>query len=244
MFSRSPARKLTTLTGDAAVAAVFNLKSFFDVLTLTPPMIAHAAPTVYRSTRYPCNPRSLLMTSFYLVVDEIEPVDKFQFRIRMWRQAGFPPLVLYTQIPGQPAPKHFSSYLGNFVLRGFLVYAFPIPVFFELSKARKDTRAFRVLYETIGCELQAASRCQLCRLCAVRHHGVPDTAHSRVSTPTPLFESYVRYLADDGYRVVALRDLARFVDPSVVPSNPWSVIEDRKKLLSSGRYDSNARRSR
>ena len=94
------------------------------------------------------------MTSFYLVVDELVPVGKFQFRIRMWRQAGFPPLVLYTQLHGQPAPKHFSSYLGNFVLRSFLGYALPIPVFFELSKARKETRAFRVRYETIGSDLR------------------------------------------------------------------------------------------
>jgi hypothetical protein len=94
------------------------------------------------------------MTSFYLVVDELVPVGKFQFRIRMWRQAGFPPLVLYTQVPGQPAPKYYSNYLGNFVLRSFLGYALPIPVFFELSKACKETRACRVRYETIGCDLR------------------------------------------------------------------------------------------
>ena len=94
------------------------------------------------------------MTTFYLVVDELVPVNKFRFRIRMWRQAGFPPLVLYTQLPGQPAPKHFSSCLGNLVLRGLLGYALPIPVFFELSKSRKETRAFRVRYETIGSDFR------------------------------------------------------------------------------------------
>ena len=41
--------------------------------------------------------------------------------------------------------------------------------------------------------------------------------------------------------MIALRDLARYVDPTVVPSNPWGVIEDRKALLSSGRDGSNAR---
>jgi hypothetical protein len=41
-------------------------------------------------------------------------------------------------------------------------------------------------------------------------------------------------LSDNGHRVIALRDLARFVDPSVVPSNPWRVIEDRMGLLSCG----------
>jgi hypothetical protein len=44
--------------------------------------------------------------------------------------------------------------------------------------------------------------------------------------------------------VIALRDLARFVDPSVVPSNPWRVIEDRKGLLSYGRDAPNDRPAR
>jgi hypothetical protein len=35
-----------------------------------------------------------------------------------------------------------------------------------------------------------------------------------------LFESYVKYLADNGYRVIALRDPARYVDPTVVPRTP------------------------
>ena len=58
------------------------------------------------------------------------------------------------------------------------------------------------------------------KVAVIQLHGVPDTAHSWVNTPTPLFESYIKYLADNGYRVIALRDLARFVDPSIVPSKP------------------------
>jgi peptidoglycan/xylan/chitin deacetylase (PgdA/CDA1 family) len=69
------------------------------------------------------------------------------------------------------------------------------------------------------------------KIAVIQLHGVPDTAHSWVNTPVPLFESYVKYLADNGYRVVAIRDLARYVDPNVVPANPWGVIEDRKRLL-------------
>jgi hypothetical protein len=94
------------------------------------------------------------MTTFYLVVDEVVPVDKFQFRIRMWRQAGFLPVVLSSQIPGHPPPDWYSSYLGNLVLRSFLGYTLPIPVFFELSTWREQPRAFRVRYETVGCELR------------------------------------------------------------------------------------------
>jgi hypothetical protein len=94
------------------------------------------------------------MTTSYLVVDELVPVKKSQFRTRMWRQAGFPPLVLYTQVPEQPAPKRFSRYLGNVVLRGLLGYALPISVFFDLSMSRKESRAFRVRYETIGSDFR------------------------------------------------------------------------------------------
>ena len=91
---------------------------------------------------------------------------------------------------------------------------------------------------------RAVSQAKGGKIAVIQLHGVPDTAHSWVNTPTPLFESYVKYLADNGYRVVALRDLARYVDPTVVPSNPWGVIEDRKRLLSSGRDGSNARPAR
>lgn len=81
---------------------------------------------------------------------------------------------------------------------------------------------------------RAVSQARGGRIAVIQLHGVPDTAHPWVNTPAPLFESYVKYLADNGYRVVALRDLARYVDPDVVPSDPWDVIEDRKRLLTSG----------
>ena len=67
------------------------------------------------------------------------------------------------------------------------------------------------------------------KIAVIQLHGVPDTAHAWVSTPTPLFESYLKYLADNHYRVIALRDLARYVDPKDVPADPWRVIEDRKR---------------
>ncbi len=43
-------------------------------------------------------------------------------------------------------------------------------------------------------------------------HGVPDYAHDWVTTPPALFEEHMRYLHDNGYTVIALRDLARYVD--------------------------------
>ncbi|UOQ96822.1 polysaccharide deacetylase family protein [Hymenobacter sp. 5317J-9] len=43
-------------------------------------------------------------------------------------------------------------------------------------------------------------------------HGVPDVAHDWVTTPPALFDAYLKYLHDHHYRVIALRDLARFVN--------------------------------
>jgi hypothetical protein len=94
------------------------------------------------------------MPTFHLVVDEVVAADKFQFRVRMWRQADFPPLVLSSQVPSHPPPDWYSSFLANFLLRNFLGYRLPIPVFFELSVWDKQTRAFRVRYEAIGCDLR------------------------------------------------------------------------------------------
>jgi len=49
------------------------------------------------------------------------------------------------------------------------------------------------------------------RIVVLTIHGVPDTAHPWVNTPVPLFEEYLRFLHDHGYKVVALRDLARYL---------------------------------
>lgn len=42
-------------------------------------------------------------------------------------------------------------------------------------------------------------------------HGVPDLAHDWVTTPPALFEEYLKYLKDNHFRVVALRDVARYL---------------------------------
>jgi hypothetical protein len=90
------------------------------------------------------------MPTLHLVVDELVPVDKFRFRIRIWRHAGFPPFLLSSQVRGHPPPDWYSAFLGNLVLRNFLGYSLPVPVFFELSLWEQQTRTFRVRFETIG----------------------------------------------------------------------------------------------
>ena len=49
------------------------------------------------------------------------------------------------------------------------------------------------------------------RVVVLTIHGVPDAAHPWVTTPPALFEEYLRYLRDNHYTVIAMRDLARYV---------------------------------
>ena len=62
-----------------------------------------------------------------------------------------------------------------------------------------------------------------------------------MSTRAEQFEVFLKYLADEKYTVIALRELARYVDPDVVPADPFGVIEDRKRLVAAGRDGGNGR---
>jgi len=43
-------------------------------------------------------------------------------------------------------------------------------------------------------------------------HGVPDEAHPWVNTPLNLFEGYLKYLHDNHFTVIALRDLKKYIN--------------------------------
>ena len=95
------------------------------------------------------------MNIFRIFVDEQVVLHKRQFRVRIWRTADSnPSLALLSQVQGSLPPDWYSSQLANLVLRSFLGYSLPIPIFFELSRWNGKTRAFRVRYETIGCDLR------------------------------------------------------------------------------------------
>lgn len=79
--------------------------------------------------------------------------------------------------------------------------------------------------------VQAVEQARFGRIAVLQFHGAPDTAHSWVNTPQEKFEQYMHYLATNGYQVIAMRDLAKHVDASVKPRDPWGVIEDRKAVL-------------
>src|SRR6185369_7853864 len=79
------------------------------------------------------------------------------------------------------------------------------------------------------------------RIAVLQFHGVPDTAHAWVNSTKEQFESYLKYLADNRFTVIAMRDLAKYVDPAVNPNDTLGVIEDRKRLLEAKRDGSNVR---
>lgn len=72
------------------------------------------------------------------------------------------------------------------------------------------------------------------RVAVLQFHGVPDTAHAWVSSSPEKFATWLNYLAVNRYRVIALRDLAKYVDPDVTPSNPQGPIDDRVARLKAG----------
>jgi peptidoglycan/xylan/chitin deacetylase (PgdA/CDA1 family) len=79
------------------------------------------------------------------------------------------------------------------------------------------------------------------KIAVLQFHGVPDTAHDWVTSSKEQFEGYLKYLADNRFRVIALRDLAKYVDADIAPSNPWGVIDDRKRQLAAGKLEVNFR---
>jgi peptidoglycan/xylan/chitin deacetylase (PgdA/CDA1 family) len=79
------------------------------------------------------------------------------------------------------------------------------------------------------------------RIAVLQFHGVPDQAHPWVHTPPDKFDTYMHMLATQGYQVVALRDLDKFVDWQVMPLSPYDAIEDRQQAIASGTTLDNTR---
>ncbi len=90
--------------------------------------------------------------------------------------------------------------------------------------------------------IAAVSQARHGRIAVLQFHGVPDTAHSWVNTSVEQFEAYMNYLAKNDYTAIAMRDLAKYVDADVTPSNPQTIIDDRKQSLSQGSSRENFRR--
>ena len=69
------------------------------------------------------------------------------------------------------------------------------------------------------------------RIAVLQFHGVPDREHPWVNTPLERFREYLDWMKSHGYRGIALRDLAPYVQNTPVPAKPWAVIERRQAAI-------------
>ncbi len=69
------------------------------------------------------------------------------------------------------------------------------------------------------------------KIAVLQFHGVPDKQHPWVNTTPEQFRSYLQYLKDGGFQVVALRDILKYVDLDRHPANPFAIMERRNPLL-------------
>ena len=54
----------------------------------------------------------------------------------------------------------------------------------------------------------------------LQFHGVPDIAHPWVHTPPEMFAQYMQYLHENDFHVIAMRDLAAYIDPNAPVDDP------------------------
>jgi peptidoglycan/xylan/chitin deacetylase (PgdA/CDA1 family) len=78
---------------------------------------------------------------------------------------------------------------------------------------------------------RAAAMARDGRIAVLQFHGVPEGEHPWVNTPRERFDEYMAWLHREGFKVIALRDLARYVDALKVPANPMEIMERRKREL-------------
>ena len=64
------------------------------------------------------------------------------------------------------------------------------------------------------------------KIAVITLHGVPDY-YSHCSVDPKAFAKCMKYLHDNGYTVIALRDLAKYVDPDNQPDDPYEPIRRR-----------------
>ena len=80
---------------------------------------------------------------------------------------------------------------------------------------------------------RAVSQARNGRIAVLQFHGVPDRDHPWVNTPLDRFKEYMFWLRDQGYRAIALRDLASYIDPEDAPQDPWAILRRRQHSASS-----------
>ena len=63
------------------------------------------------------------------------------------------------------------------------------------------------------------------KIVAICYHGVPDMEHPGVSLDPEVFKVQMQYLKDNHYKVIALRDLAEYIDPAKAAKLPPTAGE-------------------
>jgi peptidoglycan/xylan/chitin deacetylase (PgdA/CDA1 family) len=76
---------------------------------------------------------------------------------------------------------------------------------------------------TLGDYRRALALARGGRAVVLQFHGVPDPRNKWVSVMPETFRAVLDLLKEGGYTVVALRDLERWVDPSVRPDDPYAA---------------------
>lgn len=84
---------------------------------------------------------------------------------------------------------------------------------------------------TLGHLQRAVAMARGGRIVVLQFHGVPDGEHPWVNTPRERFEEYMAWLHREGFKVIALRDLARHVDETAIPADPLAIMEQRRKTI-------------
>jgi peptidoglycan/xylan/chitin deacetylase (PgdA/CDA1 family) len=60
--------------------------------------------------------------------------------------------------------------------------------------------------------MDAFSKAENGKIVVLTIHGVPDAEHPWVNTPPELFKEYLKYLAENYYKVMSLRELENYID--------------------------------
>ncbi|MCK4782991.1 MAG: family 78 glycoside hydrolase catalytic domain, partial [Desulfobacteraceae bacterium] len=68
------------------------------------------------------------------------------------------------------------------------------------------------------------------RIAVLTFHGVPDVDHPWVHTDPVVFKTYMDYLCDNSYIVIAMRDLVKYIDPTKgLERDPFTPMQQRLK---------------
>ena len=110
-----------------------------------------------------------------------------------------------------------------------------------------ETPSFTIMANTpLETFINAAQRATRGRIPIFTFHGVPDIEHAGVGVEPARFEKMMKYLKDNQYTVVAMRDIARYVDVKkatkllpIPAATPDITISDPAQLATSGTLKNN-----